>query len=563
MNQEWAGRIALLLCVTFSVLLCAAPISDFDTFWHLANGRAMVDSGRIVSTELFSYSAAGTPFDNHAWLAQIAMYLAWSLAGANGVIALKLVIVAAVAGITFQTLRNDGIAPAAAAIGVVSMIAAGVYHYTDRPNLFSLLLLALALHLLERLRNENSGTRALWMLPALFFAWDVLHGSVYGLLLVGAYVTGAVLSEFWSSRLRRQPVFAIKRVRSLLLVAAGVALVVAINPWGPLGSEFFAHLLTQDSMNADIGEYQRTPVIPAFTLFWIIWGISIPVAVIAVWKKDLASALLLVSFGYLAWRYSRAVAPFCVVALPLIARHAREIFFAHGARRYGIAAAWVLLLCMLPAIVVYKVVLPRHVNSFGFGVNPEFFPAATLKFLDAHAIGGNQFNSGELGGYIAFSAPGRKIFLYNHHTVFADVLNTLRLPGGTHRWNFNYALLGYNWERYRHLFPLEQWAPVYWEQATMLLLRRTPENQPLIAAREIGYFSPRYSGEQIRALARDPRVAAPLLRETAAYLQFRADAEIAGVFADLIAPLDRPARDELLRQALTGNPDHARLRALQ
>jgi hypothetical protein len=100
---------------------------------------------------------------------------------------------------------------------------------------------------------------------------------------------------------------------------------------------------------------------------------------------------------------------------------------------------------------------------------------------------------------------------------------------------------------------------VYWEPATMLLVRRGPEHQALIDAHEISYFSPEYDGAQLRELAREPNVFPELLREIADYLNYRADAEVAATFAELIAVpherIDAATRDELIRRVKAGNPD--------
>lgn len=222
-------------------------------------------------------------------------------------------------------------------------------------------------------------------------------------------------------------------------------------------------------------------------------------------------------------------------------------------------AVAIILVAVTLFVLHYKFVEPRHVNSFGLGINPDFHPVATLKFLDANHIAGNLFNSGELGGYLAYAAPQRKIFLYNHHQVFERLTQSLWQPQALQRWNINYALLGYDWQRYRHLFPLEEWAVVYWEPATMLMLRRTVENQGVIAAHEIAYFSPRLSGDQVSAMARDPRVFPKLMEELADYLTYREDEEIVRALTKLIVvpheQLDRARRAQLIEHARQANPD--------
>jgi hypothetical protein len=557
----WRG--ATLFAVALSLFLSGYAVSDFDTFWHLANGRAMVENGGIVSRELFSYSAPGTRFENHAWLAQILMYLAWAAGGATGLMTFKLGIVALIVWASSISLRRYGVGPWSAALYLAWMVAAGLYLFTERPNLFSLLFLAVLLSVVEAHRIHAGPGRVPWVLVPMFVLWDVLHGSIYGALFLAVYCAGALADEARACGFAWRGIATSARLRQLFTAALLIVVAGVVNPWGLPGSAFFAELLSDNTMVANVGEFQRTPWLAAFLPFWITWFIAGAVAVVALRRRDVSSALLIAAFGALAWRYSRATAPFCIVAVPIIARYAQSEMVPRlaGLRRLGAPAVAVLLVGVVIGAVIYKLALPRHVNSLGAGINPDFIPAATVKFLDANRIGGNMFNSGELGGYLAFAAPQRKIFLYNHHTVFGPVLDSLRMPGAARRWNFSYALLGNDWRRYRFVFPIEEWAPVYWEPATMLLVRRGPEHQALIDAHEISYFSPQYDAAQLRELAGDPNVFPELLREIADYLNFRADAEIAAAFAGLIAlphqRIDVATRAELIRRVKAGNPDFA------
>ncbi len=549
-----------LITVVACVFLATYALSDFDTFWHLSNGRAMVQGGKIVETELFSYSADGTPFDNHAWLAQIIMYLAWALGGATGLIVFKLAIVAGVVWMTMRTFAKYGLSPIVAAIGSLWMTVASLYLFTERPNLFSLLFLALLLLWLETNRAAEPRVRTAWLMAPLFVVWDVVHGSIYGVLLFASYSTGLILGELWNTQWRWSALTRNSRVQFVLIGTAAILAAELISPWGLIGSKFFSELLSDNTMVSSVGEFQRTPWIAAFIPFWIIWFSAIVVTIVALRRRDISSALVLIAFAALSWRYSRATAPFCIVAVPIVFRYVHSIV-APKLKHFSSLPAGVTIAAgaiIFTGAVIYKVAIPNHVNSFGVGLNSDFFPEATLKFLDANQIDGNMFNSGELGGYIAFAAPQRKIFLYNHHTVFSKVLDSLRAPGAAQRWKFNYALLGHNWRRYRFVFPIEQWAPVYWEPATMLLVARTAQNQAVIDAHEISYFSPEYDGDQLRSMAREASTYPRLLREISDYLAYRRDDEIALAFRDISAlphpGVDLATRERLREVARTHNP---------
>lgn len=550
--------IGIFLCA----LLAVYPISDFDTFWHLANGRAMLEQHRIISEEIFSYTANGVPFENHAWLAQIIFYLIIEVFGLQGLTIFKALLVALMVWLTYRTMRLHQVGSMSAVLFILWLVFASIYLLTERPNLFSLLFLAFLIHLLEGFRRDYYRAGLLWILPPLFIIWDFLHGSVYGLIMLGAYVAGMSVTELVRLHWKWKELLQLDKLRTLWIMTVIVLAAVAANPHGLLEYHFFIDLVNGNAMASMVGEFQRTPWIAAFIPFWITLGLAAVAVVAALRRKEFVPAAILLPFAYLAVRYSRATAPFMIVAMPWVAHYLhvslKRIFHDSRMAAFGRPALAAVFIGLSLYVMYYKFIEPRHVNSFGLGINPDFQPVATLKFLDANHISGNQFNSGELGGYLAYAAPHRKIFLYNHHQVFDVLTQSLWQPQALRRWNINYALLGYNWQRYRHLFPLEEWAVVYWEAATMLMLRRTPENQPLIAAHEIVYFSPRLRGEQVTAMAQDPRVFPRLLAELADYLTYREDDEIARAFAKLIAGsrdrLDPAWRAQLIEHVLLGNP---------
>ncbi len=558
-DNSWAlAGAGIFLCA----LLVIYPLSDFDTFWHLANGRAMLEQQRIISEEIFSYTANGTPFGNHAWLAQIIFYRVVDAFGLPGLTLFKALLVVLMVGLTYRSMRLHQVGSVLATLLNIWLVFASIYLLTERPNLFSLLFIALLMYLLEGFRIGHHGAKWLWVLPPLFVVWDFLHGSVYGLIILGAFTLGMSTIE-WSRLQWKWQLINDRKLRALWLVVAVVLAAVAANPYGLLEYQFFTELVNGNTLAAMVGEFRPTPWLAAFAPFWITVGLAGLVAMAGLWRKDFLPAVTLLPFAYLAVRYSRATAPFMVLAVPVIAPRVQEllqhILGGERLKPWVRPAAPIILVAVTLFVLHYKFVEPRHVNSFGLGINPDFHPVATLKFLDANHIAGNLFNSGELGGYLAYAAPQRKIFLYNHHQVFERLTQSLWQPQALQRWNINYALLGYDWQRYRHLFPLEEWAVVYWEPATMLMLRRTVENQGVIAAHEIAYFSPRLSGDQVSAMARDPRVFPKLMEELADYLTYREDDEIVRAFTKLIVvpheQLDRARRAQLIEHARQANPD--------
>lgn len=562
-------RFALpLYGLTLCAVLAIYPLSDFDTFWHLANGRTMAQTHSIVNEEVFSYTANGTHFSNHAWLAQLIFYGVVAVTGLIGLTLFKGLLVFASMAFTYGTLRLYRTDILTAALCCIWATYASIYLLVERPNLFSLLLIAAVFHIFEGVRLGRYASRVRWLLPPIFLLWDVLHGSLYGIILLVAYTVGYLGSEAWRLHWSWADLSRQASLRSHLAVTGVVLLTVTFNPYGFVKYGFFTAFWGDNLMVSLAGEFLPTPLLPAFIPFWITLGVAALALLPAARHRDLLGFVTLLPFAYLAVRYSRATAVFMLLAMPVIAAQCVPLVTTILRQRGWQKRVHYLGLAVLVAVTLYSVdykfLAPQHVNSFGWGVNPDFQPAAALKFIEANHIDGNLFNSGELGGYLAYAAPQRRIFLYNHHTVFNTLLESLRAPWALQRWDINYALLGYNWQRYAHLFPMEDWAPVYFESATLVMVRRSPQNARLIGENEIQYFSPRRTGEQNRQLARDPQVYPKLAQEIAAYLRYRTDREIADAFAEIILmphpQLDRDRRLVFVGDALAGNPDNDFLR---
>lgn len=59
--------------------------NDGDTGWHLGTGRLILDTGRVPTTDPFSWTLPGHPWQTHEWLAEVLLGLGERLGGWAGV----------------------------------------------------------------------------------------------------------------------------------------------------------------------------------------------------------------------------------------------------------------------------------------------------------------------------------------------------------------------------------------------------------------------------------------------------------------------------------------------
>ena len=129
------------VALIYALLAGLHTLQDFDLGWQLATGRWVLQRHQIFSTEVFSYTAHGSPWI-YPVLSGIIFYLTF-LAG--GYALLSWMGAAACAGTVALLLRRDSIAGLALAIVAVPLVA---NRTQPRAEMFTTLLFAAFLSLL-------------------------------------------------------------------------------------------------------------------------------------------------------------------------------------------------------------------------------------------------------------------------------------------------------------------------------------------------------------------------------------------------------------------------------
>jgi hypothetical protein len=562
-----------ILAVALALVIVTYPVFDCDLYWHLANGRAMLKQGRIVNEELFSFTHRGTPFVNHEWLGQIALFSVWDRYGANGLLALKWAISAAAIAVLFHTTRGAGAGNRTAALLCAFTALAGIRRFQVRPELFTLLGMAILGLALDAHRRGGDHRGRLWTIPIMMLVWDWLHGAVLGL----AYFSVVVAAE-GAKRLVpawRAGAMDGRRLASLGGWYAFTLAIMLANPYGPRSYGHFL-VLAGGLRGADrIGELQPIWSAPADwlpLLFLLLWALTL--LVVDRWEFDLTEWALFAAFALGALRYNRLAAVAAIALVPIIARHAAPPAGAAQPRwRTNLGAALIAAGCAIVVCVgawekfgrmsggtagdgTYTLPSP---TAFGVGLNEALVPAGSARFAGALGLSGHMYNNANLGGYLAYAlAPERPIFQYNLPPVFGDPTRFVRDPDALAAWDIDYGFAGSVGELTR-LFPQDAWAWVYSDYVSTLVVRRAPEHAELIARYELRYFAPEQSAERFRALAACEAVRPRLAFEMAVYLAYSRDERTGGRLRELLAKDPELGAggelDDLLRLVWARNPN--------
>jgi len=232
------GRVAALLadprralCAAVVVLTAAVgldALSDPDVWWHLRFGQWVLDHGRIPTTELFSYTAAGQPLVPHEWLSGVIFAV---LNSAGGLLLLVIVMGAVTwSGFIATALRGQmrGAGPLAIAVGLALGAKAAQPVLGTRPQMFTFALLCWTLWVADSYLRR--GGRRVWILPPVFLVWANLHAGFIAGMGVLAVVVAA---EAAKRHFRAGDLVPVARLRTLALVTGVSAAVACVNPDGP------------------------------------------------------------------------------------------------------------------------------------------------------------------------------------------------------------------------------------------------------------------------------------------------------------------------------------------
>ena len=150
-------------------------LADGDTGWHIRTGEVILAAGRIPTRDLFSFSRPGEPWYAWEWLADVVYALLHRSWGLPGVVLLGGVVIVAATMVLFRHMLWRG-ADAFAAL-TVTLLATGAssIHYLARPHVYSFLLMAVSLWILDR--DRRLASKSVWILVPLTALWVNLHGG--------------------------------------------------------------------------------------------------------------------------------------------------------------------------------------------------------------------------------------------------------------------------------------------------------------------------------------------------------------------------------------------------
>jgi hypothetical protein len=446
----WSGPL-------LGLLLSLRPVENFDLGYILRLGEWIAAKG-IPTTDPFSFPGEGQPWALEQWLGPLAFWKVWSLAGLEGLILCKALVVALTLALAGRVaLRTSG-SPQAAALATLLAAVGGAARFNAQPFVFSFLGFSAVLWAIVEVRR---GARApLLLLPPLFGLWVHVHpGYLSALALLGL----AVLGGLAESLLTDPPLF---DRRFTTRSAAGLGVALAASFAAGAGSLALFHPLGLAPLANVLRIFFSTTIrdnISEFAPLWRSYAIDAPLLLLfagpsvgfLVARRRLPASLLILQlfFAFSALRVGRLLFEASLAAVPVLAPALAEAASAlrqRGAIRQASPAAARALagLTVGAALVAGAVHLPvaRRLDW------PEgFYPRGCYSWIDAQGLSPRGFNDLWFGASFIFHfAPRRKTFIDNRSfysdRFFTEEYGPIKLarPGWQQiakRWGIDWYLL--------------------------------------------------------------------------------------------------------------------------
>lgn len=481
----------LLIAVFWGIVASGPRILNFDGDLprHILTGTLILQTGRVSTTDIFSFRTEGHPSFPHEWLSQVLFAAAYSWLGLDGIVLLTALLLM----LTWWIVYHRAIRKSSSFFSVLALIALGVgasqIHVLPRPHIFTYLLTAIWITLLENM--DEGKTRSWWALPIVMLLWVNIHGMfVVGMIVLGIYLAGDFLnrpSKAW---------FTSQKTKSLLLGGGLSLLATFFSPSGPGIWVAIASLGSNSYITSKIPEYQSANFhLPETWPFIIILLLIVVGFARSTERTSWTDILLVAAFTGLAIYTSRMIPLFAIVVTPIAAKlisnwtrneypQSRFLATEENISKTNSTAnglVWVVAIPLLAAVLLKS---GQTIDPMGQGnvFDQRFFPVEAVSWLEAHPQDGHMFNEFDWGGYLLLrSWPDQQIFMDGHTHIYGETLTreyeqVITLNTGweeiLQKYDVDWIIMRKNAPLIKALSASDDWETTYEDSTTVILIHR-------------------------------------------------------------------------------------------
>jgi hypothetical protein len=427
----WLSLPRLWLVVVLGaigVMELAQLPSAVDLAYHVKVGELLVAERAVPRTDVLAWTTAGRPWLDQNWGAQLLLYGIWRLGGFPLLTVANAVFVVAAWGLVAAACRRRTADLRLIAGSILAGYLAAAASCSPRPQMFSVLLFAAELFLLEAARTRP---RVALAIPLLMVLWANLHGA----FVVGI---GLLVVELATAIWRRDRPAA---GRFLLITAASVAALL-VNPWGVRVLGYAVSFPANQAVTAAVSEWgPATLRQPAGLLTMVALAVLVVALIRAPAPERAPEQLLRMALlaGLALWAV-RAGAWFGLALPVALCALARRRPAPLPGRDGGAPLASALVLGMLAVMLV--VASPPVAEALaGPRAELRHAPVAAADWLAANPRPGRLFNYQPWGSYLEFRLGPEVQVAFD---------SRIELPP-TDRWDGYQAVVAGRWDAERLL----------------------------------------------------------------------------------------------------------------
>lgn len=474
---------------------------------HIKNGEIILTGGvearsAVLTTNYYSYTEGDSQFINHHWLSGVIFFLSFKFFGFSGLSILYIMCLLVAFGLIFDLVRDKmhPLALFALSLFAIPIIASRA---EVRPEVFTYLLVALFVWICFRYSTGSISQKWLWLLPILQIIWVNVHiGFIFGPFIVGVFFMTFLMQKDFP---KAKNIGFVLFVSGLALLANPAHIYGALYPFKIFGIYSYRVLENQSISflnNLGVG---NPYTFYSYKILLVLVLLSYIVAAFISWRKiSLPFFVFSTVFGIMGWLAIRDFPLFGLISLVALVLNMQIVRGRESSKMRFLFKEEFVVIAAIVSISVGMIMtvgsMAKRSDSFGLGIAKEVNDAA--KFFKENNIKGPIFNNYDIGGYLIYNLfPNEKVFFdnrpetYTQKFVDEEYVKAMEDSGVfkkiDEKYGFNVIFFYYRdytpWGQAfitKKVFDLD-WAPVYADLYSLILLKRNAQNDSLIGKYEL------------------------------------------------------------------------------
>jgi hypothetical protein len=423
-----------------ALVLCIKNINEPDIFWQIRAGEWILENGKVPTTDIFSFTFDGEPWNNVKWGSEVVFAIFTKLGGIEALIFLQIIVVFLILFSLIKTFRQFSYNLYAELIILLILLIGSAFRFNTRPEMFSHLFTAVYFFILVRHYYKND--RLIFALIPLQLIWANFHEG-YGIGIAIQLIF--LLSIFLETKLNKAKM----SVKSPLSVFLASIFAVAIHPLGfkmisqPL--EIFSQLsennYTTELLSFTNKSYWKLHAFIALSVFLFvmikyhffkIFSLNFK-KVIHHNAGNLFLILSFFAFYYLSLKSERNIPLFLIAASPLLYKSFINSKVLNKKIGYVLASLFSIIYLLIVSNKFYEVFYPNE--RYGWEIDYSKNPINAAEFVQANNIKGKAFTDYMVSSYLLWKLQPefntyidlRDLDVFNQQ-MFDNVLNCYHQP---------------------------------------------------------------------------------------------------------------------------------------